>query len=206
VLLSEWDLFEQAGACHGPASPLERICLRLQHDIEYRAIQRGLYSSEDNMPKRVIEVNENELLWGRLFLAAKVVERAREIELSRVNVSLIQAMVLYALKLSPEPLTPSRLARMLCREPHSMSALIDRMEKQGLVQKKHDLSRKNLVRVVVTPKGEEAFQRQRSMNAVANLTSTLTKEERQALGICVDKLRVRATELIREMTPTPYDY
>jgi len=44
------------------------------------------------------------------------------------------------------------------------------------------------------------------MNAVANLTSTLTKEERQALGICVDKLRVRATELIREMTPTPYDY
>jgi len=158
------------------------------------------------MPKRVIEVNENELLWGRLFLAAKVVERAREIELSRVNVSLIQAMVLYALKLSPEPLTPSRLARMLCREPHSMSALIDRMEKQGLVEKKHDLSRKNLVRVVVTPKGEEAFQRQRSMNAVANLTSTLTKEERQALGICVDKLRVRATELIREMTPTPYDY
>jgi DNA-binding MarR family transcriptional regulator len=87
-----------------------------------------------------------------------------------------------------------------------MSALIDRMEKQGLVERKHDLSRKNLVRVVVTPKGEEAFQRQRSMNAVANLTSTLTKEERQALGICVDKLRVRATELIREMTPTPYDY
>ncbi|MBN2098535.1 MAG: MarR family transcriptional regulator [Dehalococcoidia bacterium] len=158
------------------------------------------------MPKREIEVNENELLWGRLFLAAKVVERAREIELSRVNISLIQAMVLYALKLSPEPLTPSRLARMLCREPHSMSALIDRMEKQGLVEKKHDLSRKNLVRVVVTPKGEEAFRRQRSVNTVANLTSSLTKEERQALGICVDKLRVKATEMIRKMTPTPYDY
>jgi DNA-binding MarR family transcriptional regulator len=158
------------------------------------------------MPKREIEVNENEMLWGRLFLAAKVVERAREIELSRVNISLIQAMVLYALKLSPEPLTPSRLARMLCREPHSMSALIDRMEQQGLVEKKHDLSRKNLVRVVVTPKGEEVFQRQRSVNTIANLTSTLTKEERQALGTCVDKLRVRATELIRKMTPTPYDY
>jgi len=158
------------------------------------------------MPKREIEVNENEMLWGRLFLAAKVVERAREIELSHVNISLIQAMVLYALKLSPEPLTPSRLARMLCREPHSMSALIDRMEQQGLVEKKHDLSRKNLVRVVVTPKGEEVFQRQRSVNTVANLTSTLTKEERQALGNCVDKLRVKATDLIRKMTPTPYDY
>jgi DNA-binding MarR family transcriptional regulator len=152
-----------------------------------------------------IEINENELLWGRLFLAAKVVERAREIELSRVNVSLIQAMVLYALKLSPEPLTPTRLARMLCREPHSMSALIDRMEAQGLVKKKHDLSRKNLVRVVMTPEGEQAFRRQRSVNVVANLTSTLTSEEREMLGICVDKLRIKATKLIREMTPTPYD-
>lgn len=158
------------------------------------------------MPKREIEVNENELLWGRLFLAAKVIERAREIELSHVNISLIQAMVLYALKLSREPLTPSRLARMLCREPHSMSALVDRMEKQGLVEKKHDLSRRNLVRVVVTAKGEEAFQRQRSVSAVINLTSTLTKEERQVLGTSVDKLRLRATEMIRKMTPTPYDY
>jgi MarR family multiple antibiotic resistance transcriptional regulator len=160
---------------------------------------------EDSMGKDTIQMNENELLWARLFLAAKVVERAREIELSRVNVSLIQAMVLYALKLSSEPLTPSRLAKMLCREPHSMSALIDRMEKQGLVEKKHDLSRKNLVRVVPTSKGEEAFQRQRSVKVVANLTSSLTKEEREVLGTCVDKLRVRATELIREMMPTPYD-
>jgi len=157
------------------------------------------------MGKEAIQINENEVLWARLFMSAKVVERAREIELSRVHISLIQAMVLYALKLSPEPLTPSRLARMLCREAHTMSALIDRMEKQGLVKKKHDLARKNLVRVVVTAKGDEAFQRQRSVNTVTNITNSLTKEEREALGTCVDKLRLRATDLIREMTPTPYD-
>ena len=157
------------------------------------------------MGKEAIEINENELLWARLFMSAKVVERAREIELSRVHISLIQAMVLYAVKLSPEPLTPSKLARMLCREAHTMSALIDRMEKQGLVKKKHDLARKNLVRVVVTAKGDEAFQRQRSVNTVTNITNSLTKEEREALGTCVDKLRLRATDLIREMTPTPYD-
>lgn len=152
-----------------------------------------------------IELNENEVLWGRLFMSAKVVERAREIELSRVNISLIQAMVLYALKITPEALTPSKLARLLCREPHSMSALIDRMESQGLVEKKHDLARKNLVRVVVTAKGDEAFQRQRSVNTVTNITNSLTQEEREVLGTCVDKLRLRATALIREMTPTPYD-
>jgi MarR family multiple antibiotic resistance transcriptional regulator len=155
--------------------------------------------------KDTIKPNEDELLWGRLFLATTLVQRAREVELSRVNMSLAQAMVLYALKLSSEPLTPSKLARMLCREPHSMSALIDRMEKQGLVEKKHDLSTKNLVRVVVTAKGEKAFQRQRSAKLVSNITSILTREERETLSSCADKLRVRAIELIRQMTPPPYD-
>jgi DNA-binding MarR family transcriptional regulator len=157
------------------------------------------------MGKDNIGMNENELLWVRLFLATTLVERAREVELSRVNISLIQAMVLHALKISPGPLTPSKLSRMLCREAHSMSALIDRMEKQGLVEKKHDLSSKNLVRVVVTAKGEEAFQRQRSVNAVINITSSLTKEERETLGSCADKLRLKAAELLRQMQPDPYD-
>jgi len=157
------------------------------------------------MDKKEIEINENEMLWGRLFLATKLVEKAREVELSRVKISLIQAMVLYALKISPEPLTPSRLARMLCREQHSMSSLIDRMEKQGLVEKKHDLYPKNLVRVVVTAKGDEAFQRQRSVNAVTNITSGLTEEERETMGACADKLRVWASELLRKMQPDPYD-
>ena len=156
------------------------------------------------MGNDTIGLNENELLWARMFLSTKLVERAREVELSRVHISLIQAMVLYALEISPEPLTPSKLARMLCREPHSMSALIDRMEKQGLVEKKHDLSPKNLVRVVVTAKGDEAFQRQRSVNAVTNITSRLTKEERETLGSCADKLRLWAGELLREMQPDPY--
>jgi len=159
---------------------------------------------EDSMGDDTVELNENELLWVRLFLATKLVERARQVELSRVNISLVQAMVLYALKISPEPLTPSKLARMLVREPHSMSALIDRMEKQGLVEKKHDLSPKNLVRVVVTAKGEEAFQRQRSVNAVTNITSGLTKEERETLGSCSDKMRLWAGELLRQMQPDPY--
>jgi DNA-binding MarR family transcriptional regulator len=138
-------------------------------------------------------------------MASTLLERARELELSRVKISLVQAMVLYALNISSEPLTPGKLAKMLYREPHSMSALIGRMEKQGLVKTKHDLVPKNLVRVVITPKGEEVFQRQRSANAVINLTSRLAKEERETPISCADKLRLWAIELIRQMLPSPCD-
>jgi DNA-binding MarR family transcriptional regulator len=157
------------------------------------------------MDNDTLKFNENELLWGQLIMTNTLLQRARELELAGADMSLIQAMVLYALKISPEPMTPGKLAKILYREPHSMSALIGRMEKQGLVETKHDLVPKNLVRVVLTARGEEAFQRQRTANAVINLTSRLTKEERDTLSSCAGKLRVWAIELIRQMTPGPYD-
>ena len=157
------------------------------------------------MDDDTLRFNENELLWGQLIMTNTLLQRARELELAGADISLVQAMVLYALKISPEPLTPGKLAKMLYREPHSMSALISRMEKQGLVETKHDLVPKNLVRVFLTARGEEAFQRQRTANAVINLTSRLTKEERDSLSSCAGKLRLWSIELIRQMTPGPYD-
>jgi len=42
------------------------------------------------------------------------------------------------------------------------------------------------------------------VNAVINLTSGLTKEERETLGSCADKMRLWAGELLRKMQPDPY--
>jgi len=35
---------------------------------------------------------------------------------------------------SPEPITPMKLSKLLHREPHTISALLTRMEAQGLVK------------------------------------------------------------------------
>ena len=155
--------------------------------------------------KEVLELSRNEKVWIRLFAAATVVQRARELELAKVGITPIQAGVLLILKTATKPVTPTQLARTLYREPHSMSALLQRMEKQGLIQRTKDLAQKNLVRISITRKGEEAFKRQWAAKVTTNISSCLSDKEASMLETCLEKLRARAVEIVREMQPTPYD-
>lgn len=156
------------------------------------------------MAKDLTKMNENEKTWVRLFKAYTVLERAREMELSRVGLTLPQAAVLYFLGTARETLTPAKLARLTYKEPHTISGLLNRMEDQGLIKKTKDLKRKNLVRVSLTKKGEELFKRQLGERVVINITSCLSKKELDTLNELTDKLFERTIEMLREMQPYPY--
>src|SRR4030042_1056849 len=86
-------------------------------------------------------------LWRR---SSHLMVRARDIEVRPFRVSPIQAGVLMFLKEYAEPCTPTDIARWLMREPHAVTQLLDRMEKQELVSTNKDSKRKNLVRVKIT--------------------------------------------------------
>jgi len=154
--------------------------------------------------KDAAQMNENEKTWERLVVTYTILERARELELGQAGLSLPQAAVIYFLKIAREPLTPSKLSRLIYKEPHTLSGLLSRMEAQGLVKKTKDLKRKNLVRVSLTKKGEEAFKRQLSERTVTNVTSCLSEKELGTLDSLLDKLYAKGLELLRERQPYPY--
>jgi len=68
------------------------------------------------------------------------------------------------------------------------------MEKQGLVRKVKNLGRKNLIRVVITEKGEEVYQRSREMKVIRTTLSCLSPEERNNLRSYLEALRDKALE------------
>ena len=154
--------------------------------------------------KDAAQMNGNEKTWERLVVTYTVLERAREVELGQAGLSLPQAAVIYFLKIAREPLTPSKLSRLIYKEPHTLSGLLSRMEAQGLVKKTKDLKRKNLVRVSLTKKGEESFKRQVNVRTVRNVTSCLSSKELASLNELLAKLYAKGIELLREMQPYPY--
>ena len=154
--------------------------------------------------KDATHLNENEKTWERLVVTYTVLERAREMELGQAGLSLPQAAVIYFLKTAKELLTPSKLSRLIYKEPHTLSGLLSRMEAQGLVKKTKDLKRKNLVRVSLTKKGEESFKRQVNVRTVRNVTSCLSSKELASLNGFLDKLYTKGIGLLREMQPYPY--
>ena len=151
-----------------------------------------------------IELTENQKAWMRMQTVMAVMERARNLELAKIGLNIPQAEVLYCLKISKEPLTPMKLARMMHKQPHTVSALVHRMETQGLLTTKRDLKRKNWLRVSLTKKGEEALKRWSTATIVPDAISCLSKKESDALYTITQKLHNRSLELLRQMQPDPY--
>ena len=91
-------------------------------------------------------MTDNEKMWARFAATMAVLERARNLELAKFGLNMPQIEVLCFLKDSKEPMTPMRLARMMHKQPHTVSALVHRMEARGLVSTKKDMTRKNWLR------------------------------------------------------------
>jgi DNA-binding MarR family transcriptional regulator len=151
-----------------------------------------------------IELTENQKAWMRMQTVMAVMERARNLELAKIGLNIPQAEVLYCLKVAKEPLTPMKLARMMHKQPHTVSALVHRMETQDFLTTRRDLKRKNWLRVSLTKKGEEALKRWSKATTVPDAISCLSKKESDALYAITQKLHNRSLELLRQMQPDPY--
>jgi len=143
-------------------------------------------------------------LWLLLSRTKDALFQVRQAELSKHNISVRKYAVLHIVSVIGDNATPAEIARWLFRAPHSISELIDRMEREGLVRKVKDLARKNQIRVVVTDKGLKTYQDVLSSerNLIDTLTS-LSQTERQQLWTLLNTLRENALEKLG-VNPLPF--
>jgi len=154
--------------------------------------------------KNISPVDEDYNLWVLLHQTTDAVLRARQKELDRFGISFIEVGVLVVIQAIGEKATPSEISRLIFREPHSVSALLNRMEKRGLLRKTQDLDRKNLVRVSITDKGRQAYDKSTRRKSIYKIISSLSEKERQQLRSCLEKLQNKAfKELVEEHKPPP---
>jgi len=148
-----------------------------------------------------IPLQEDYEIWAMLAQVSAGMTRARENETRPYGISMMQARVLSVLKAVDEPITPTAIARLIFREPHTVSQLLGRMEKLGLVERirsnKRDPENHGLVKVVLTEKGEEFFKEQSgSRRVIREIMSCLTKKERADLKHCLEKLREKTLDAL----------
>jgi DNA-binding MarR family transcriptional regulator len=140
--------------------------------------------------------DEDHDLWMLLTHARYAIYRAREKELQRYGVSPEQVGVLFIVQALGNQATPSQISRYILRQPHTVSALIERMAEKGLVKKVHDLDKKNLVRVSLTEKGQKIYESSTRRGPIHKIMGVLSAEERVQFRNILDKLHLRARKEI----------
>lgn len=136
--------------------------------------------------------DEDHDLWVLLAHTRYAIYRAREKELQRYKISPEQAGVLFIVQALGNRATPSEISRFILRQPHTVSALIERMAGKGLVQKFHDLDRKNLVRVSLTEKGRKAYEITTRRSSIHGIMGILGEHERNRLRELLGKIHLHA--------------
>ena len=150
---------------------------------------------------RNVSPDQDYQLWALLHQVDRAIYKARENEVRPMGISPMQAGIMYILDASDKPVPFNELARWLFREPHTVSELITRMEKQGLVKRIKSRGKKNTIGAVLTKKGQEVLRKQNEARRVLRrIVSTLSVEEIESLKSCLEKLREKALD---ELTVRP---
>jgi len=133
------------------------------------------------------------LLWVLIAQTKDAMLRARERDYARYGISNERRAVLYVVENHGGTASPVEIARDLFRELHSVTELLKRMEKDGLVVRKKGSGRSK-VEVQLTEKGLEIFNQSLHNETDKRIFSILTPGERQQFASLIWKLRTKVLE------------
>jgi len=151
-------------------------------------------SVDEIIPEPVKVPVEDEVyrIWVRMHRVVELIVRAREKELARYGVPIRQVATLFAINAFQDKATLTQLAEFLGRRPHTISSILTRMEKDGLIRKRADEARHNVVRVALTDKGRRAYLHTTRRESITRILSALAGNEQAQLGGVLERLEKEA--------------
>jgi DNA-binding MarR family transcriptional regulator len=134
-------------------------------------------------------------IWALLYEASHMIYRLQTKELKPLGLHPRQVGALLYLQNSDEPMTAAQMARLQLRGRNSVSVLLNRMEKEGLISRTQDPKNKKRQRLFLTHKGEKTRLAIEGEKTIPTIFSALSETECQSLTSCLEKLLDRVDEL-----------
>jgi DNA-binding MarR family transcriptional regulator len=115
-----------------------------------------------------------------ILTSFEVLARYLEVELKRHEASLIRFNIMTTLFKNGGEMTPSEIAESVFREKNSITAVINTLERQGVVRREPSPDDRRSVKVIITDKGWKE----------ANRLSPIAQELSREVLSCMDKEKV----------------
>jgi len=106
--------------------------------------------------------------------------------------------VLVTIQYLPAPVRPIDVARWLDRSPNSISMMVDRMVKAGLLKRARDRRDRRVVHLTITSKGEEALKPATTAGweFIQRILSQLSNEDRRTLVSLLKMVNYKSLEYL----------
>jgi DNA-binding MarR family transcriptional regulator len=133
------------------------------------------------------------MLWVLTAQTKDALLRAREREYARYGISNERRAILFIVQDNGGHATPVQISRYLFRELHSVTELLVRMEKDGLITR-YKGSGRSKIEVKLTEKGLDVLNQSLHNETDKRVFSVLTKKQRERLALYLWKVRARTLQ------------
>jgi DNA-binding MarR family transcriptional regulator len=139
-------------------------------------------------------------LWFLSHRTHELLRRCEDQVYGEYNLTTEQYTVLVSIKYMGGVAKPSEIARWIGRTPNSVSMIVDRMVKDGLLRRVRDRSDRRVVNVSITSKAENSLEPaiRAGWEFIQKITSPLSNEDKHAFIRLHDTLRY---EIFRYLNP-----
>ncbi|MFC1946991.1 MarR family winged helix-turn-helix transcriptional regulator [Chloroflexota bacterium] len=148
----------------------------------------------DYVKKNARTMSDDYDIWGKVTEVNKLIGKARSIELSSINLTPEQSHILRILMASGGTSTINEIADITLRTHNTVSILVKRMEKAGLVYREKKESSKQYL-ISISEKGSELFKTM-PINSIEMIFSVLSEEEKESFSTYLDRLEQEARHIL----------
>jgi DNA-binding MarR family transcriptional regulator len=137
-------------------------------------------------------------LWFTMHRVVDLLRRSEDQVFSEYGITTEQYAVLASIKYLNEPVKVTDVAQWLGRRTNSVSMMVDRMVKAGLVTRKRDRIDRRVVHVTITSKGEEALKPATlvGFEFIQNIMSPLSHEDGRTLLTLLEMVKYEALKYL----------
>ncbi|MFP3898564.1 MAG: MarR family winged helix-turn-helix transcriptional regulator [Dehalococcoidia bacterium] len=134
--------------------------------------------------------------WMLLHRTRDLIFNGEDRVLSEFGLTTEQYTVLAAIRYFDDPVRPTDIGRWVGHKVNTVSMIVDRMVKSGLVERLRDLPDRREVRLSITAKGEKVFKPATPAvwSYVQEIMSSLSDEDKRSLIKLLEKVRDRAVQ------------
>ena len=155
---------------------------------------RAMNKKRQNQP-------DNSALWGLFFTSKSAVGRLRSLELSEIGVTPEQSGALQLLMFKDGKSSIAEMTHAWLRQKNSVSTLVDRMSKKGLVRKIKKPRQKDL-EIEITPKGRELYDKIKDTSHVFDMVfAELSAEDKNRFASYLRLVLKKSRQILLDREP-----
>jgi len=154
--------------------------------------KKSIKTVESTYRKYAPFLNSSYNLYAHIYLTHKALFKARYSEIKDLGITPMELALLTIVNGLGGAATPAEISQLIMRNRSTVSGLLNRMERNGLIKRSGYEENKKLRKVTLTKKGQNALEQTGRSDVLDDITGSMSDEDFKQLWMLLEKIQSAA--------------